>query len=212
MRLFRWLRANILYGAAALIPVAALLLIAWYLYDFWQSVLTPVTNLFGLETFDTQATAVGLALGALLVTCLLMGMIVRSRIGGWTFDRIEERVLSNVPGYGMISTLLRGFAEQQNAYPAALARLGTGAAQVPCFVMEDTGGETLTIFVPSAPVMTVGTIYIVPRDDVEVLSGVGGETANALSQWGVGAQAAIAAARNIEPVPPVPDDPPPPVI
>ncbi|MEL7544833.1 MAG: hypothetical protein AAGJ70_13790 [Pseudomonadota bacterium] len=212
MRLFRWLRANIFYGAAALIPVAALLLIAWYLYDFWQSVLTPVTNLFGLETFDTQATAVGLALGALLLTCLIMGIIVRSRFGGWTFERIEERLLTHLPGYGMVSTLLRGFADQQNAYPAALARLGTGDALTLCFVMEDTGGDTLTVFVPSAPVITVGTIYILPRGDVEILSGAGSETANAMSQWGVGTQAAIAAARNTTPIPPVAADPPPPVV
>ncbi|MEL6288165.1 MAG: hypothetical protein AAFQ42_08715 [Pseudomonadota bacterium] len=195
MRFFSWLRANILYGAAALIPVAALFLVGWYLYEFWQSVLTPITRYFGLETFDSQATALGLSIAALVIVCFIVGLFVRSTVGSWTFDRLESRILAHVPGYGMLSTLLRGFADNEHAYPAALAKLNQGEGRALCFVMEDGGGPEVTVFVPSVPVMTVGQVYLLPRGDIEMLPNASTETANALTQWGVGTQAAVALGR-----------------
>jgi len=193
--MFRWIRTNILYGAAALIPIAALLLVAYYLYTFWQSVLTPLTRQFGLETWDSQITAISLAVGALLLGTFIIGWIVRTRFGSWTFDKIEERILKHIPGYGTIATLLRGFADDDQAYPAAMASLQPGGAAVLGFVMEDLGQSHLTVFVPSAPMMTVGQIYSVPREHVELLPEAASEAATALSQWGVGLQPSIAQGR-----------------
>ncbi len=53
----------------------------------------------------------------------------------------------------------------------------------------------MTVFVPSAPMMTVGQIFSVAREDVEFLPGASIEAANAVSQWGVGLQPSIALGR-----------------
>lgn len=194
-RLFRWIRTNILYGAVTLIPVAALILVAYYLYTFWTSVLTPLTQRFGLDGWDSQLTAIGLAVGALVAVSFVIGLIVRTRFGSWTFEKIEDRILTHLPGYGMVATLLRGFADDKDAYPAALVTLQPGSAAVLGFVMEDTGTAHLTIFVPSAPMMTVGQIYSVAREQVEVLPESTTEATSALTQWGVGLQPSIEKAR-----------------
>ncbi|MEE9586459.1 MAG: hypothetical protein V3V97_00350, partial [Hyphomicrobiaceae bacterium] len=44
----------------------------------------------------------------------------------------------------------------------------------------------LTIFVPSAPMMTIGQIHMVKRQNVRLIEGSTIEAANCLSQWGVG--------------------------
>ncbi len=197
-RLFRWIRTNTLYGAAALIPVAALMLIGYYFYSLWRDVLTPLANRFGFVGLDSQLSAIGFALGGLLIASFIIGTIVRTRFGSWTFEKVEKRILVHLPGYGMLSTLLRGFADDDHAYPAALAALQPGgAAKVLCFVMEDTGQANITIFVPSAPMMTVGQIYSIARENVEILPETGVEATGAISQWGVGLQPSIAKGRAI---------------
>jgi len=190
--LFRIIRANVLYGAVTLIPVAAFLLVAYYLYGFWQSVLEPVSRWFGLDTFGSQIAAVSMAVLGLLLVCFVIGAIIRTSFGSWSFEKIEDRILSNIPGYGIISTLLRGFADDRHAYPAAMVTLTPGGAATLGFVMEDGDHTHMTIFVPSAPMMTVGQIFSVARESVEVLPGASIEAANAVSQWGVGLQKGIA--------------------
>ncbi len=137
--LFRTIRANILYGAVALIPVAAFLLVAYYLYGFWESVLKPVSRWFGLDSYDSQIAAYSMAVFGLLLVCFVLGAIIRTRFGSWTFEKIEDRILSNIPGYGILSTLLRGFADDRHAYPAAMVTLQPGGAATLAFVMEDGG-------------------------------------------------------------------------
>ncbi|MGI9408244.1 MAG: DUF502 domain-containing protein [Hyphomicrobiaceae bacterium] len=193
--LFGAARVNILYGAVALIPVAALLLVAYYLFGFWQSVLKPISRWFGLDTLDSQLVAVSLATMGLLAICFILGLLIRTQFGTWTFEKVENRILSNIPGYGILSTLLRGFADDRHAYPAAMVTLTPGGAGTLAFIMEDNGQSHLTVFVPSAPMMTVGQIYAVPRSDVEILPGVSIEAANAVSQWGVGLQPSVAQGR-----------------
>ena len=194
-RFFRWIRTNVLYGAAALIPVAALLLVGYYLYTLWRDVITPIAERFGFLGLDSQLSAIAFAVVGLLVTSFIIGTIVRTRFGSWTYEKLEQRILVHLPGYGMLSTLLRGFADDEHAYPAALASLQPGAASVLCFVMEDYGHAQVTVFVPTAPMMTVGQIYSVARENIEILPDSGVEATGAISQWGVGLQASIAKGR-----------------
>lgn len=193
--LFRAIRANVFYGAVALIPFAALMLVAYQLYGFWQSVLSPLSRFLGFDTLDSQLMAVLLSTVGLLVICFVLGAIIRTRFGTWTFEKLEDRILRNIPGYGIIAQLLRGFADDRHAYPAAMVTLTPGGAAMLAFVMEDTGQSHVTVFVPSAPMMTVGQIYHVARNEIELLPGTSIEAANAVSQWGVGLSSSIALGR-----------------
>lgn len=54
------------------------------------------------------------------------------------------------------------------------------------FVMEDDGGRYMTIFVPTAPVMTAGAIHIVERSRVNLIEASNIQAANCVTQWGLG--------------------------
>ncbi len=184
--MFRIIRANILYGVIVLIPIAAFILIAYYIFDIWKKILRPFANELGLSTPQSQVLAVVLSLLLLLAVCFVIGAIIRTRLGTWTFDKIEANFLNHLPAYGIISNLLRGFADQEAAYQPALVTLVENGAEVLGFIMEDNGAPLLTIFVPSAPMMTIGQIHMVKRQNVRLIEGSTIEAANCLSQWGVG--------------------------
>lgn len=183
---FRAIRANILYGVIVLIPVAAFILIAWYIFGIWRSVLAPISDQFGLTTAESRLLAGALALGLLLLICLVIGAVVRTRLGSWTYEKIEATFFKHVPGYDILANLLRGFADDTDAHPPALVRLTPEGAEVVGFIMEDDGASHMIVFVPSAPMMTVGQIYRVPRERVSRIDATNIQVANAISQWGYG--------------------------
>ena len=185
-RMLSAIRTNTLYGILVLIPVAAFALVAYYVYGLWKTAMVPIAEQLKLSTIESQLLAIGLALLFLLIVCFFMGTIVRTRLGAWTYETLEKRVLNHLPGYGVVATLLRGFADNTEAYQPAVVSLMPNSAAVLGFVMEDKGGPQLTVFVPSAPLMTVGQIYLVQREDVRLLSGTTIDAANCISQWGVG--------------------------
>lgn len=184
----RTIRANILYGMVALIPIVAFLWVAYYAYDLWTAVLEPVSNRFGLTDLQSQLAAVGLAVLALLAVCFVIGTLVRTALGGWLFQSIESWLLRHIPGYEIVANLLRGFADDRSAYHPALIDLAGNGTRTLGFVMEQGTNETVTVFIPSAPLVTVGQIHVVARTRVQLLEASSLDAANCLGQWGVGLQ------------------------
>ena len=103
-------------------------------------------------------------------------------------ERFEQVVLKQIPGYKIISNVLKGFAEKKTAYPAALVRLFGSRTAVFGFVMEEHDNGLVTVFVPSAPVLTVGMVYVVERDQVTILDAGAIAVTECISQWGIGSQ------------------------
>jgi len=56
------------------------------------------------------------------------------------------------------------------------------------FVVEEHENDRLTVFVPSAPAITVGSVHIVERDRVTLLEASAVEVTSCVSQWGIGSR------------------------
>ena len=54
--------------------------------------------------------------------------------------------------------------------------------------MEENQNGVLTVFLPSAPALTVGSLHVVERDRVTFLDASTVDVANCISQWGIGSQ------------------------
>ncbi len=185
-RFFSYIRTNILYGIVFLVPIAAFILVAYYIFGIWKGVLLPLSNQLGLSTVESRTLAVVMAVAALLIICFVIGYLIRTRFGAWTFEHLEKRFFNQLPGYHIIATMLRGFADKENAYPPALVTLIPNGPAVLAFVVEDRNGPQLTVYVPSAPLITVGQVYLVDRENVKILGGKTIDAVNCMSQWGIG--------------------------
>ena len=132
--------------------------------------------------------AILLALFLLLLVCFIVGAFVRTRIGSWSMERFERTILNQIPGFAILSNVLKGFAEKKTAYRAALVRLYGPGTAVMGFIMEENDNGSLTVFVPAVPTMTVGSLHVVDRERVTMLEASSIDVTNCISQWGIGSQ------------------------
>lgn len=179
-----WLKINLGYGLLVIVPLAILILLLAKLVEVLQSVAASLE----LDSTLGAGLAVAVAFLVLLLACLGIGAIVRTRIGSWSFDKIEQALLQRVPGYELIGNILKGFATQRDAYPAVMVQLYGPGTAVFGLVMEEHENGVLTVFLPSAPALTVGSLHIVERDRVTFLDASTVDVANCISQWGIGSQ------------------------
>lgn len=181
-------KTNVVYGLLVLVPAAIILLLLIKIVE----ILEETAAAFNLQSTTSLIFAALLALLLLLILCFVIGAFVRTRIGAWSLERLERRILNQIPGYEIISNVLKGFAEKRIAYPAAMIRLYDQGTAVLGFIMEEGENAGLTVFVPSAPMLTVGSLYVVDRERVTILEAGSMDVTNCISQWGIGLQKMLA--------------------
>jgi uncharacterized membrane protein len=128
-----------------------------------------------------------------LIVCFLIGLIVHTPTGRATWEQIEHSLLQKIPGYALLRSLTQQLAgkTQNQAWKAALAEIEE--ALVPAFIIEEHEDRRFTVFVPSAPTLLAGAIYILSSDRVHPLDVSFTRAAKAVSQWGAGSKDLVAA-------------------
>jgi uncharacterized membrane protein len=177
-------RTNVIYGLIVLVPAAIIFLLLVKIVEILEKIAAPLN----LQSTTGILVAILLGLLLLLLLCFVVGAFVRTRIGSWSLERLERKILKQIPGYEIISNVLRGFVEKRTAYPAAMVRLYGPGTAVLGFIMEENDNDSLTVFVPSAPTLTVGSLHVVDRERVTILEAGIMSVTNCISQWGIGSQ------------------------
>jgi len=176
------LRSNLVYGAIVLIPVSILIVVGVELVRF----LDRVARVLALNSPLGAGFALLLVLLLLVVACYAIGAIIHTRIGAWSFERLEDKVLRQLPFYKVISRILKGFAAQEENVVPALAQIGPPGTAVMGFIIEENDNGTTTVFVPSIPALTVGSLHVLDNDRVTRLEVSHREFIECLGEWGVG--------------------------
>lgn len=177
-------KTNLLYGLVVIVPLAVLVLLIAKVVEILQTIALSLK----LESTVGAGLAIVIALLLLLLVCLGIGAMVRTKIGTWSFKKLEQAILRRVPGYELLGNILKGFAKERDAYPAVLVHLHGPGSALFGLVMEENQNGVLTVFLPSAPALTVGSLHIVERDRVTFLDASTVDVANCISQWGIGSQ------------------------
>lgn len=180
---------NIVTGVIALVPLAIVGLLALEVFRLLGEVAKPLA----LESRALAALVVIAGAVGLVAICYLVGSLVRTRIGASAFGTMERRYLKRLPGYEPIASILRGFAQKSEGYrPALVSLFGPGTA-VFALVIEENADGSVTVFVPSAPTMAVGTVQVVAADRVRPLDASVSDLSGCVSQWGIGSRKLVPA-------------------
>jgi len=142
---------------------------------------------------DWVPAELALSLVLILGVCVLMGVVVRSRVGQATRDRIERTFFERIPGYALLRSLTQQMAgaTRENIWKPALFEAGDGL--VLAFIIEEFGDERYTIFVPSIPTPLAGAVYVVERRRVHALDVPFTDALKMVSRWGSGARDLVTA-------------------
>jgi len=170
---------NAIYGLLVITPIAVIFLFLVKLVEVLEKLAIP----FGLQSSVSVIVVIGIAVALVLLFGFLVGSIINRLI---TFEQFEDSLLKKLPGYEIISNVVKGFGKGESSYPVALVKLYSSNAAVFAFVMEENDNDLITIFVPSTPALTIGTVYIVNRECVTLLETSASDMVNCVSQWGIG--------------------------
>lgn len=135
------------------------------------------------------------ALAVLLVVaiCFVVGLAMRTGMGNWVRNTLEQTVLMRIPGYTQIRDLANQVAgdPQQKAWKPALVQFDDGLVQA--FLVEECDETLVTVFVPAIPSVLTGDVFIMHRDRVHLLDLPFATALKSISHWGAGSKEWIAA-------------------
>ena len=104
-----FLKTSLLGGVVVILPVALLVFIARWLVELVAQGLQPLIRLLDPDSTLQLYAANGVAILVLVGTCFAVGVLVRTRLGGWIYSILEERLLKRAPGYSLLKDTVKQF-------------------------------------------------------------------------------------------------------
>lgn len=183
----KFIKTTAIGGLLVIVPIAVVLFVLGELFFGLYSLAEDITGKLGIEINDA-VIMVGIALLALIGLCFVTGLLVQTRVGvalkNWFYHHVGRRI----PMFNAISSITKRFAGVEGLHFAPVeVDLYNTDARAMGFLVEALPSGRCAVFVPSAPVATVGSIYIVSRQKVTPIEASMTEAIAVITQWGVDA-------------------------
>ena len=169
-RLKEFLKTSLLGGVVVILPVAILVSVTMWTFRLVSGMIAPLTRLLIKDSQLNGFAADVIVIILILAACFFVGVLVRTRLGGFLYRVLETRILKLAPGYSMIKeTVLQLFGSRENSpfSSVAVARLFGNDTRVTAFITDKHADGSYTLFVPTGPNPTSGLIYHVDASCVE---------------------------------------------
>jgi uncharacterized membrane protein len=191
-RVFAFIKTTAIGGLLVIVPVAIVLFVLAQLflglYGAAEAVAAfpPVAGL-GLDLSDAVFLTI-IALAALVGLCFATGLVFSTRAGEALKRWLSQNVARRIPMYRALSNLTRRVVGIDGAQfsPVEIDLYGSPARALG-FLVEELSDGRCVVFVPTAPVATIGNVHIVPRTSMTPLAASVTDTASVITQWGVDA-------------------------
>jgi len=162
-------------GVIVILPVAILVGVFGWLFHLITGLIQPFTNILISKSDFKEIIAEGIVILIILAACFLVGAVLRTRVGKFLHETLEQRLLKIAPGYSLIKeTVFQILGNKKSPFSSvALAQLFENKTMVTCFVTDEHADGSYSVFVPTGPNPTSGNIFhlkgkYVHRVDVSV--------------------------------------------
>ncbi len=159
-----FVRATLIGGILFLLPIVVLAIVIGKAEEISTPFVAPLASRIAMKSMAGIPMATILAIGLIVVFCLLAGLFAKTRLARRMVDWLESVLLYNIPGYDFfkgLSESLMGY-EARHAYPVVLARI-EDAWQIG-FLMEHLDSGHYAVFVPGAPSVWSGSVYFMTEE------------------------------------------------
>jgi len=144
----------------------------------------PFPPAFGLAKPDIAAAIL------LVVVVFVAGLISQTSLGTSLRITMEQLILRKMPGYTLFKSIVKGSAGVGGGeLKVVLANLDE--AWLIGFIIEQHDDGLLTVFVPSAPTPTAGSIYFLTERQVKRLDVSVSAAVKCIKELGVGSRALL---------------------
>ena len=180
-----FLKTTALGGLLVIVPIAIILFVLGQLLLALFTLASNVTSWLNIG-IDDALVIFAIALLALVGLCFVTGLFVRTRVGDASKRWFGRNVARRIPMYNALANLTRRFAGVDGTQfaPVEVDLYGSGTHAMG-FLVEELPESRSAVFVPTAPMATVGNLYIVPNARIRRIDASMADAVSVITQWGV---------------------------
>jgi len=187
-----FIRTTLIGGILFLLPIIVLIMVLGKAQNIAGRIMAPLVERIPVQSVGGVAVAKILVIGVLVLFCLLTGLFARTRLARRSVGWLERGLLSKLPGYNFlkgISESLAGF-ETDHRQEVVLARI-EDAWQIG-FLMERVEKDRYAVFVPGAPSIWSGSVYLMTEERFQRINISRAEAMKCLGRLGEGTNKLLA--------------------
>jgi uncharacterized membrane protein len=176
------------------LPLLLLGLLIKQIFLVLQGIIQPLLDVLPGTVFKNPTVRFLLVCLAIALLLMLIGLLAQTRmgraIGGW----LESKVLNRIPFYSLLRNLAVGMTGRDDAESLKPVRVTVDVPGLEQwgFIMERHADGSATVFLPSSPNPSSGTVVIVePARLREVPRVPGRKVLMCLGRWGAGSAALL---------------------
>lgn len=187
--LSQFLKTTVIGGLVVLVPVAVSVYIISAVIKKVLSVLAPIAKELHVQSVGGVAVVEIVAILVVFAACFFFGLLVRTAVGQSLGSWIEEKVLNLLPGYRLIKKVSLQFAGGSEAAHWSPVLIKVGDSRQIGFLVEEHSSGEVTVFIPSAPAVSIGAVHMVKAELVQKLDVSMRQVVDCLTQLGIGSSA-----------------------
>jgi uncharacterized membrane protein len=164
------LKATAVGGFVFLVPLVIVFAILAKAIELMMLLAKPFEAWVPLDSSSGLLTANVLSLMALLLLCLVAGLVARSGLGRRVATGLDSWLGTALPGYGFVKGFTESLArsdEASRSFAPVVARFDDNA-QI-AFEVERTGSGQVVVYLPGAPNPWGGSVVYMSADRIEPL-------------------------------------------
>jgi len=164
---FEFFKAMLLGGILFFIPLIILIVIIQKAFQIAAVLVVPIIKLLDMTKIFGIGAEIIISVALILFIIYLGGLISRSPTVRRIVKKMEDALLSKVPGYEMIKNMGESFVgfEGNTSIPTVLARIED--AWQYGFLIEEIEGEQYVVYIPGAPNPMSGSVYILEKTRIK---------------------------------------------
>ncbi|MFT3822380.1 MAG: DUF502 domain-containing protein [Chitinophagaceae bacterium] len=181
----KFLSKTIAGGVLFLIPLVVLVVILEKALTIIHKLLNPLLKSFPNNMIGGIGVHELIAACILIIICFLAGLLASTSAAKSLIKMLETKVLSLIPGYSFIQTLLGTPAGADKNMPVVIVQFDDYSQLA--FLVDELDDGNKMIYIPSSPTPLSGGIFIVESDRVKPSSLTSKQAMRLMTQVGRGA-------------------------
>ena len=166
-KIFDFVKTMVIGGVLFFIPLIILIVILQKAFQIAAALVMPIIKLLNVTHIFGIGVEIIVAIAIILFILYLGGLISKTSRAKKAVKKIEDALLSKVPGYDMIKNMGESFVgfEGNTSISTVLARIED--AWQYGFLIEEIEGEQYAVYVPGAPNPMSGSVYILEKTRIK---------------------------------------------
>ena len=160
------IKATFLGGILFLAPLILLVVLFEKGYHIVQKITVPIVN--SLPRVKVMGFALQEVIGVviIIVVCFVAGLLAKTVYAKKLVQKIEDNVLSLVPGYVFIKNMQENIMGFESKEDLKVIMVPTDAGWQFAFLIEQINDNEFTVFIPDAPNPWSGSVVFVEKKDI----------------------------------------------